>query len=60
VEEPILSRVSQMEPALQSPKLPVIEVDTVTSTLPATPEKLEEIRDETGRDETLCHLKEEN
>ena len=49
-----------MEPALQGPKLPVIEVDTVTSTLPATPEMLEEIRDETGRDQTLCHLKEEN
>ena len=49
-----------MEPAVQGPKLPVIEVDTVTRTLPTTPENLEEIRDETSRDETLCHLKEEN
>ena len=46
-----------MEPASHGHKLPVIEVGTITSTLPATPAKLEEIRDETSRDETLCHLK---
>ena len=46
-----------MEPASHGHKLPVIEVGTITSTLPATPAKLEEIRDETSKDETLCHLK---
>ena len=52
-----MSRVSHMEPASHGHKLPVIEVGTITSTLPATPAKLEEIRDETSKDETLCHLK---
>ena len=52
-----MSRVSHMEPASQGHKLPVIEVGTITSTLPATPEKFDEIRNETSRDETLCHLK---
>ena len=46
-----------MEPASHGHKLPVIEVGTITSTLPATPAKFEEMRDETRRDETLCHLK---
>ena len=45
-----------MEPASQAHKLPVIEVDTITSTLPATPAQIGEIRDETSRDETFCHL----
>ena len=40
-----MSRVSHMEPASQGHKLPVIEVGTITSTLPATPEKLDEIGD---------------
>ena len=47
-----------MELAPQGHRLPVIEVGTITSTLPATPAKLEEINDETSRDEKLCHLKE--
>ena len=35
----------------------MIEVGTITSTLPVTPAKLVEIRDETSKDEKLCHLK---
>ena len=53
-----MSRVRHMEPASQGHKLPVTEVDTITSTLPVTPAKLEEIQDETRRDERWYHLKE--
>ena len=42
-----------MEPASQGHKLPVIEVDTITSTLPATPAQLGEIRDETSTDDVV-------
>ena len=52
-----LSRVSYMEPSTQENALPEIRVDTITSTLPANAAKLQEIREETDKDETLCHLK---
>ncbi|KXJ12138.1 Uncharacterized protein K02A2.6 [Exaiptasia diaphana] len=52
-----MSRVSHMGAATEDNELPTIEVDTITRTLPATPAKLEEIRDATNKDETLCHLK---
>ncbi|KAK3735267.1 hypothetical protein QZH41_001046 [Actinostola sp. cb2023] len=51
-----LSRVSYMESPTTDDD-PRIEVDTVTHTLPATPAKLQEIRDLTHDDVTLCHLK---
>ena len=47
-----LSRVSYMEPAL-----PLLEVNALTSTLPASPAKLEEIRQCTDQDVVLSHLK---
>ena len=52
-----MSRVSHMEGPTLDHELPTIDVDTITRTLPATPARLEEIRDETNKDETLSHLK---
>lgn len=39
-----ISRVSYKEPPLKEDELPLLEVDATTSTLPASPAKLEEIR----------------
>lgn len=53
-----LSRVSYMEPpATQDIEPPEIQVDMITGTLPATPARLDEIREETSKDGTLSHLK---
>lgn len=52
-----LSRVSYMEPSTEENAVPEIQVDTITSTLPTNAAKLQEIREETDKDETLCHLK---
>ena len=52
-----LSRVSHMESPSREDALPEIRVDTVTCTLPATPAKLQFIREETNKDEILYHLK---
>ena len=52
-----LSRVSQMElPAVDS-EIPVIEVDTITSTLPATLAKLEDIRKYADQDPVYIQFK---
>ena len=51
-----MSQVSHMESATKGHKLPMIEVDSITSTIPATPAKLEETWDETNRDGTSERL----
>ena len=50
-----LSRVSCMEPPVDANEVPLIEI---LSTLPASPTKLDEIREQTREDVTLDHLKE--
>ena len=52
-----LSRVSHMEPPLKENEVPLLEVNAITSTLPASPAKLEEIRQCTDQDVVLAHLK---
>ena len=52
-----LSRVSYMEPPLKEDEVPLLEVNAITSTLPASPAKLEEIRQCTDQDVVLAHLK---
>ena len=52
-----LSRVSHMEPPMQENEVPLLEVDTITNTLPASPAKIEEIRECTDQDVVLAHLK---
>ena len=48
-----LSRVSP-QPAPISGQLPEICVHHITQNLPASPTKLQQIRDETGKDPTDC------
>ena len=52
-----LSRVSYMEPPLKEDEVSLLEVNAITSTLPASPAKLEEIRQCTDQDVVLAHLK---
>ena len=52
-----LSMVSHMEPPMQGKEVPLLEVDTITNTLPASPAKLGEIRECTDQDVVLAHLK---
>ena len=52
-----LSRVSP-QPAPSNGQLPEICVHHITQSLPASPTKLHQIRDETGKDPTLSLLKE--
>ena len=52
-----LSRVSP-QPAPSNGQLPEICVHHITQNLPASPTKLQQIRDETGKDPTLSLLKE--
>ncbi|CAB3997901.1 retrotransposon-like family member retr-1, partial [Paramuricea clavata] len=53
-----LSRVSCMEPPVDGNEVPMIEINEISSTLPASPTKLDEIREQTRQDATLDHLKE--
>ena len=50
------SRVSYMEPPLKEDEVPLLEVNAITSILPASPAKLEEIRQCTDQDVVLAHL----
>ena len=52
-----LSRVSHMELPAKDTEIPMVEVDAITHTLPATPAKLDEIRQYTDKDPLLSHLK---
>ena len=52
-----LSRVCCMETPDKYHGIPLLEVDGITSTLPASPAKLDEIRDYTSQDIVLSHLK---
>ena len=52
-----LSSVCCMEFPGEDQGIPVLKVDTITSTLPASPAKLDEIRDYTIHDIVLSHLK---
>lgn len=52
-----LSRVSHMELPPKENEVPLVELDAITSTLPASPAKLEEIRQCTDQDVVLAHLK---
>ena len=52
-----LSRVCCMENPDKYQSVPLLEVDAITSTLPASPAKLNEIRDYTSQDIVLSHLK---
>ncbi len=52
-----LSRVCSMEQPPRDHDTPMIEIDAITSTLPASPAKLDEIRQCTEKDVVLCHLK---
>ena len=52
-----LSRVSYMEPPFKEDEVPLLEVNAITSTLPASPAKLEEIRQCTDQDVVLAQLK---
>ena len=46
-----------MEPPLKENEVPLLEVNAITSALPASPDKLEEIRQRTDQDVVLAHLK---
>ena len=52
-----LSRVCCMETPDKYHGVPLLEVDGITSTLPVSPAKLDEIRDYTSQDIVLNHLK---
>jgi len=52
-----LSRISHMEPPAEDNELPVVELDTISRTLPASPAKLDEVREYTDQDVVLSHLK---
>ena len=52
-----LSRVCCMESPDKDQGIPVLEVDAITSTLPDSPAKLDEIRNYTSQDIVLSHLK---
>ena len=52
-----IPRVSYMEPPLKEDEVPLLEVNAITSTLPASPAKLEKIRQCTDQDVVLAHLK---
>ncbi|KAL9971554.1 hypothetical protein ACROYT_G017729, partial [Oculina patagonica] len=52
-----LSRISHMEPPVADNEVPVVEMDTISRTLPASPAKLDEIRECTDQDVVLSHLK---
>ena len=50
-----LSRVSCMEPPADDNEVPLIEINAITSTLPATAARLDEIREHTKQDVILSH-----
>ena len=52
-----LSSVSHIELPPKENEVPLVELDAITSTLPASPAKLEEIRQCTDQDVVLAHLK---
>ena len=52
-----LSRVCCMETPDKYQRVPLLEVDAITSTLPTSPAKLDEIRNYTSQDTVLSHLK---
>ena len=52
-----LSRVCCMESPDEGHGIPLLEVDTITHTLPASPAKLDEIRNYTSQDTVLSYLK---
>ena len=52
-----LSRVCHMESPNEDQGVPLLEVNAITSTLPASPAKLEKIRNYTSQDIVLSHLK---
>ena len=49
--------LSYMEPPLKEDEVPLLEFNAITSTLPASPAKLEEIRQCTDQDVVRAHLK---
>ena len=51
-----LSRVCHMESPNKDQGVPLIEVNAITSTLPTSPAKLDEIRNYTSQDIVLSHL----
>ena len=53
----VLSRVCCMESADEGQGIPLSEDDAITHTLPASPDKLGEIRNYTSQDIVLSHLK---
>ena len=50
-----LSRVSCMEPPADDNEVPLIEINAITSTLPTTSARLDEIREHTKQDVILSH-----
>ena len=52
-----LSRVCYMEPPEEDQGLQMLEVNAITSTLPASPAELDEVRNHTSQDIILSHLK---
>ncbi|PFX17897.1 Retrovirus-related Pol polyprotein from transposon 17.6 [Stylophora pistillata] len=52
-----LSRVCCMESPDEDSETPLLEVDAISHTLPASPAKLDEIRHHTSQDNVLSHLK---
>ena len=51
-----LSRISHMEPPAEDNEVPLVELDTISRTLPASPAKLDEVREYTDQDVVLRHL----
>ncbi len=52
-----LSRISHIEPSVEDNEVRVVELDKISRTLPASPAKLDEIRECTDQDVVLSHLK---
>ena len=52
-----LSRVCYMEPLEEDQGILLLEVNAITSTLPVSPAKLDEVRNHTSQDIILIHLK---
>ena len=52
-----LSRISHMEPPAEDNEIPLVELDTISRTLPSSPAKLDEVREYTDQDVVLSHLK---
>ena len=46
-----------MEPPVEDNEVPVVELDTISQRLPASPAKLDEVRECTDQDVVLSHFK---